>query len=148
MKTFGCGIAAVVLFGAGCAFQRAQVAQDAQNKMVGLSKERVLQCMGAPAGRMAEGGSEVWTYNSGNGHTSVSSSTNSDTSLSAVRTGPFISGDASTSSFGTATATQRFCTVSVVMAEGRVSRVNYIGPTGGLLTSGEQCAFAVQNCVR
>jgi hypothetical protein len=32
------------------------------------------------------------------------------------------------------------------MVEGRVSRVNYVGPTGGLLTGGEQCAFAVQNC--
>jgi hypothetical protein len=36
--------------------------------------------------------------------------------------------------------------VSVVMADGQVNCVNYSGPTGGLLTGGEQCAFAVQNC--
>jgi hypothetical protein len=40
----------------------------------------------------------------------------------------------------------RYCNVSVVMADGRVSRINYTGPTGGALTGGEQCAFAVQNC--
>ena len=32
--------------------------------------------------------------------------------------------------------------------DGRVSRVNYSGPTGGLLTPDEQCACAVQNCTR
>jgi hypothetical protein len=38
--------------------------------------------------------------------------------------------------------------VNVVMTAGRVSSVNYVGDTGGLITQGEQCAFAVQNCVR
>jgi hypothetical protein len=33
---------------------------------------------------------------------------------------------------------QRFCTVNVVMTAGKVSALNYTGPTGGLLTSGEQ----------
>jgi hypothetical protein len=49
-------------------------------------------------------------------------------------------------SFGTATATRRFCNINVVMSQAMVSRVNYSGPTGGLLTGGEQCAFAVENC--
>jgi hypothetical protein len=43
---------------------------------------------------------------------------------------------------------QALCTVNVTMTNGRVGRVNYVGPTGGLLTPGEQCAFAVQNCTR
>ena len=34
------------------------------------------------------------------------------------------------------------------MNNGYVSRVNYSGPTGGLITEGEQCAFAVQNCTK
>jgi hypothetical protein len=34
------------------------------------------------------------------------------------------------------------------MMNGRVNRVNYVGPTGGLLTPGEQCAYAVQACVQ
>ena len=33
------------------------------------------------------------------------------------------------------------------MMNGRVNRVNYVGPTGGLLTPGEQCAYVVQACV-
>jgi hypothetical protein len=33
------------------------------------------------------------------------------------------------------------------MTNGRVKRVNYIGPTGGLLTQGGHCA-AVQACVQ
>jgi hypothetical protein len=42
----------------------------------------------------------------------------------------------------------RFCTINIVMAGGAVSEVNYRGPTGGLLTRGEQCAYAVDACVR
>jgi hypothetical protein len=44
-------------------------------------------------------------------------------------------------------SSRRYCTVNVVMSGGWVSRVNYSGPTGGLLSAGEQCACAVQNCV-
>jgi hypothetical protein len=29
----------------------------------------------------------------------------------------------------------------------QVARTNYVGPAGGLLTAGEQCAFALQNCI-
>ena len=57
------------LFLAGCAIQRAQTAQDARIQMVGLSKEQVLTCMGVPASKAAEGATEVWGYNSGNGMT-------------------------------------------------------------------------------
>jgi hypothetical protein len=38
--------------------------------------------------------------------------------------------------------------VNIVMTNGVVSEVNYTGPTGGLLTQGEQCAYAVQNCAQ
>jgi hypothetical protein len=61
------GIAAMCATLGGCAFQRAEIAQDAQ--MVGLPKERVLACMGAPATKAAEGTAEVWGYPSGNGMT-------------------------------------------------------------------------------
>lgn len=110
----------------GCAIQRAQVASEAQNKMIGLSKEQVLACMGPPANRAAEGQTEVWSYNSGNGKTVAAVSGN--------RYG------------ATAVSSQRFCTVNIVMNAGSVTSLNYVGPTGGLLTAGEQCAFAVQNC--
>jgi hypothetical protein len=113
---------------AGCAIQRAQIAQDARAQMVGLSKEQVLACMGAPANKATEGTTEVWSFNSGNGMTVVNASYN--------RYG------------GTAVGSSRFCNINIVFASGQVSAVNYTGPTGGLLTAGEQCAYAVDACVK
>jgi outer membrane protein assembly factor BamE (lipoprotein component of BamABCDE complex) len=137
---------------AGCAVQRAVVAQGAQEKMVGLSKEQVLACMGPP-GKMAEGATEVWSYSSGNDRVTAIGSGYSQTngSLSGQRTrggGFSADGTATTVSLSSATASRRYCTVNVVMSDGLVSRINYTGPTGGLLTGGEQCAFAVENCTR
>jgi hypothetical protein len=120
-------IVALVPALAGCAIQRAQTAQDARVQMVGLSKEQVLACMGAPASKASEGATEVWGYNSGNGMTVASASFD--------RYG------------GTAVSSNRFCNINIVMAAGRVTAVNYTGPTGGLLTAGEQCAYAVEACV-
>jgi len=54
--------------------------------------------------------------------------------------GPMVTGDT--------VATMRFCNAQVVMQGGRVTRLNYTGPSGGFLAPGEQCAFAVRNCVR
>jgi hypothetical protein len=124
-------ILGIVALGAalcGCAFQRAEIAQDARTQMVGLSKEQVLACMGAPASKAAEGSTEVWGYASGNGMTVASASYD--------RYG------------GTAVSSSRFCNINIVMTSGRVTAVNYTGPTGGLLTAGEQCAYAVNACVK
>jgi hypothetical protein len=84
---------------ADCAGQRAQIANYAQNKMIGLTK-------GTPASKATEGATEVWSYPS----------------------------------------ESRFCTVNVTMMDGRVKRMNYVGPTGDLLSQNEQCFFAVANC--
>ncbi len=101
--------------------------------MVGLSKERILACMGPPATKATEGGTEVWSYNSGNGYI--------DTQGTATNFGHGFA------SFG-GVSTARFCTVNLVMNNGIVSQVNYVGPTGGLLTKGEQCSYAIDNCVK
>ena len=79
---------------------------------------------GAVPAKKRRGQTEVWSYGSGNGRTTVSYGN------------------------GSAIAVHRFCQVSVVFVSGRVSAVSYSGPTGGLLSQGEQCAFAIQNCVR
>lgn len=126
------GLIALAACLCGCAIQRAQVAQTAQSKMVGLPKEKVLACMGVPAGKAAEGKTEVWTYNSGNGSTFTSGA---------------VSGSGGFASYSSASSS-RFCMINIVMNEGLVNAVNYSGPTGGLVTAGEQCAFAVENCVR
>ena len=89
---------------ADCGAERVQIANYAQNKMVGLTKEQVLACMGSPASKATEGATEVWSYPSGN------------------------------------------CTVNVTMMDGKVKRMNYVGPTGDLLSQNEHCFFAVANC--
>lgn len=99
--------------------------------MVGLSKEQVLACMGPPANQATVGATEVWSYPSGNGRTDVAV-------IGSAGGGLFSSGGISE---------RRFCTVNITMTNGRVSQVGYVGPTGGLLSPNEQCAFAVANCV-
>jgi outer membrane protein assembly factor BamE (lipoprotein component of BamABCDE complex) len=92
--------------------------------MVGMSKEQVLVCMGPPASKAAEGQTDVWSYNSEDGTTIASGSVSQGVS------------------------SRRFCQINVVMSGGAVSAVNYQGPTGGLITAGEQCAYAVDACVK
>ena len=113
------GIVALCAALGGCAFQRAEVAQQAQASMIGMPREKVLACMGPPAQKATEGQTEVWAYN----------------------TSPTII-------LNEGSGATRFCTVNIVMAAGAVSEVNYRGPTGGLLTRGEQCAYAVDACVK
>ncbi len=48
---------------ASCALQQPS---DAQKSMVGMSKEQVRGCMGAPEALAANGTTEVWTYASSN----------------------------------------------------------------------------------
>lgn len=126
------GVMVLAASAASCAVQRAQFASDAQTQLIGFSKEQVLACMGPPINKASEGATEVWSYASGNGQTNVST---------------FSSGGRGWAS-GFGVAEQRFCTVNVTMTSGRVSHINFVGPTGGLLTQGEQCAFALQNCVQ
>jgi outer membrane protein assembly factor BamE (lipoprotein component of BamABCDE complex) len=102
---------------------QSQPVQPAQSQLVGMTKEQVLSCVGQPLEKATEGQSEVWSYSSGNDRTGVAEGNGA-----AVATGS--------------------CTVKVVIVFGRVSQVNYSGPTGELLSNGDQCAFAVQNCVQ
>jgi hypothetical protein len=138
MKGLALGIVALIL--AGCALQRAQVASEAQVQMIGMTSEDVLACMGPPEASDAEGETEVWTYNSGGrtvgGGTSFGFGTGGYSGFGVgVGVGSYNSRDL-------------YCQVNVFLADGRVSRIGYEGPTGGLATQGEQCAYAVENCVR
>jgi hypothetical protein len=69
-------------------------------------------------------------------------------SFNATRLGNNVSGDVNTTGSATGVSTRRYCVVNVVIQAGVVSQVNYTGPTGGLLTGGEQCAFAVEACAK
>ena len=116
-------------------FGRAQVATQAKAQMIGMSKEQVLACMGAPFQQAAVGQTEVWSYPSGGDTTTVSTANGS------------VDAAGNASAFGVSQSAHRYCVVNVVMTAGKVSGVNYTGRTGGWASEGEQCAFAVKNCV-
>jgi hypothetical protein len=103
-----------------CVGQRANIAVQAKKSLVGMTKEEVLVCMGAPPQRANAGVTEVWSYPSGGDNFSFGFA-------------------------GTSYSMRRYCVVNIVIIGERVSAVNYNGRTGSL---GEQCAFAVKNCVR
>jgi hypothetical protein len=112
-------VAALCLVLSGCAIERSIVAQQAQGDMVGMSKEQILECMGPPMNKAAEGATEAWSYS----------------------TNPTINLDRGSGA-------TRYCNVTILMTAGNVSAVRYQGPTGGLITQGEQCAYAVDACLK
>lgn len=112
----------ILLLLSGCAFTHARGAEDAKTELVGLPKSEILSCMGAPLNSAVSGDLEVLSY---------------DGSRSAVGIGTGRSGFL----FGYS------CRVSVVLVDGVVTRVNYSGRTGGLLTKGRACYPAVENCL-
>lgn len=121
---------------AACAsYERAETANRAQTEMRGLTKSDVLGCMGPPVQKASEGNVEVWSYHSGGELTG-------STFATADASGRIVAGTAISN------AKVRQCAVNVVFNDGHVSRLNYIGRTGGLFTRGEQCAYAVENCVK
>jgi hypothetical protein len=142
------GIAVLCTALGGCAIQRSQVAQEARASMVGMTKEQVFTCMGPAPTKASEGSTEIWSYPSGNGYQANTVIASADGDFNATRTGNYVSGNVN--AFGTATgvSTRRYCVVNIVIQGGVVSQVNYTGPTGGLLTGGEQCAFAVEACAK
>lgn len=132
---------------AGCKFQRVETAARAKEELVGMNKGEILACMGAPAGRMSEGSTEVWTYLSG-GDSVYHGSGTSYTTGSSYSTGYSSTGSASTYGSASGVVQNRSCKIDLVISSDVVRRVLYSGRTGGLLTKGEQCAFAVENCVQ
>ena len=99
-------------------FGRASIAEDAQAQMIGLTKQEVLYCAGIPERVTQYGGIEYLQYS----HWYVRGN----------------DGDTDT----------RNCDVTISLSGGRVSKVDYRGDTGGLLTQGESCYYIVKDCVQ
>jgi hypothetical protein len=146
MRALALGCAAILL--AGCAVtKRVEDAENAQPKMVGLSEERLVACMGTPANKAVEGNREVWSYHSENGYVTNEQSSRRFCKLELVT----FFGQSCVDPFSFSPPTRlpvRACTVKIVMNNSRVTQVNYVGPTGEPLTHGEQCGSAVENCLR
>lgn len=116
-------------------FGRASIANEARESLIGKSKGEILACMGAPVRSVGSDGIEVLTYGSLGGDVRTFGQ------AEASRFGNQISAS------GYSRSITRSCEIDIVLGSGRVSRVNYRGRTGGLLTGGEACAAAVENCV-
>ena len=113
-----------------CEAGQPEVDQIAQQSMIGLAKKKILACMGAPAKRVRIGSTEIWTYPSGYLWTEGPAWA-IGLNLGAPPFGP--SGP---------------CDVKVVMTNARVSQLTYSAADGGDLPLGQQCIFAVEECVR
>lgn len=137
----------IVLILSGCAVERANMAASAKTQMIGMSKEDVLTCMGTPMGKSAEGHTEVWTWGSG-GETDTTGVGYGTSNFSGNAIGNSYYGAGSGSAIGISKSRARYCTINIVFKGGVVKAVNYSGRTGGLLSAGEQCAYALQNCVQ
>ncbi len=125
--------AAVFLAGCSGAFERDRAAARAKTRMIGMTKEEVLACMGPAKKKAREGKTEVWQYQSTDGHRTRFS--NSMKITSDYRT-----------SYGT--GSKSFCTVNVVMKDNAVTAVNYTGPSSsGVFHDFDQCGYAVAACV-
>jgi hypothetical protein len=154
MKIYRTIIIVALLAASGCSIQRAQEAAQAGRSMPGLSKAQVLACMGVPAGQMASGSTEVWSYPSGGStenHAVAQTYGSGSGTYSGMTTGNLTtgtyneSGSATTLSVGRSYG--RYCIVNVIFSGDTVASVNYSGRTGGLLTQGEECAYAVHSCL-
>ena len=124
---------ALILTLAACTnLQRADDAATAKTRMIGMSREEVLSCMGVPKKKAAEGTTEVWSYLSTSGHGESTGAAYKPT------------GYAVTSS----EHDHSFCTVNIVMKDGAVKAVHYNGPTSSsLFSKDDQCGYAIANCV-
>jgi hypothetical protein len=99
--------------------------------MVGMSKQQILQCMGAASNVQTVGSIESWKYFSGGESFATTN----------------ISGNGNFATASTNVAT-RYCVINITFSNDVVTNVSYSGRTGGLLSQGEQCAYAVANCVK
>jgi hypothetical protein len=126
---------ALTIFGAAMVFATAAGAsppesdQIAQQRMIGLSRSHVRACLGAPNERARIGSTDIWAYRSG----------------SAEVGGLFLA--SGVNGMASWFAHDPRCAVIVIMTNARVSQIVYSAPDGGPLPLGEQCAFAVENCV-
>jgi len=98
-----------------------------------MSKLELLSCAGVPERAQTVAGAEFLSYSGGRDAVAVSSG-------QAYGSGSYAFGSSTTS------IKQRYCIATFIIEDGRVTRINYQGRTGGLLTKDEQCAFIVENC--
>ncbi len=126
--------------------QRARDAEDAQKNMIGMSREEIFTCMGIPSRKAIQDKTEIWAYKSGNNYTDKNRVSTRAGLRSSHREDDWTDSISESLGFGNTVTEKRYCQIQVVFKEDRVSAVHYSGPTGGLWSDDEQCAFATRNC--
>jgi outer membrane protein assembly factor BamE (lipoprotein component of BamABCDE complex) len=131
MRTHAGALLIASLLVSACGFQRAQLAKDAPNLMMGASKDQVLACMGQPANKSTAGTAEVWSYNSSSGSVE-----------------PFETGGEQSLAPTARRPSPTLCTVNITLVGGRVSKVSYTGPDGEAMAASQHCAYALEDCLK
>lgn len=122
MKCFLPNMIVITFLISGCVHTtigRKQIAEDAKIELIGKSKKEILLCVGAPDQQLKEEDLDILTYYSGK---------------------DFV--------IGQNAAAGKYCKIDFFFDAGKVVQINYSGRTGGVFTEGEQCAFALENCLK
>jgi hypothetical protein len=130
MRTYAIGVLLAGLLVSACGFERAQLAKDAPNLMMGVSKDQLLACMGQPTNKSTAGTAEVWSYNSTSGNVE-----------------PFETGGEQTFAPTARRPTPTVCTINITLVGGRVSKLSYAGPDGEPVAPSQHCAYALERCL-
>ena len=130
--SLGVFLACVAL--SACEGQRPEVDQIAQSSLIGLSKKKILACLGPTTQRTPVGLEEIWTYRIGHRHVAgiqlaiLRDTTGHDSNASPL-------------------AESAACDVHIVIDGYGVSRVYYSRADGGDLPLGEECHYEIHPCV-
>jgi hypothetical protein len=121
------GMLLALLDVSGC--ERPEVDQIAQHSLIGMSKTKILACLGQPAKRVRVGFEDIWTFPIGEMRTEG---------------GPFALG---LNAYSAPSSLSRLCNVKIVIGNYGVSQVAYSGPDDAALPLGQMCIFPVRNCI-
>lgn len=110
---------------AGCAAQRAEVAQRARTELVGMPREELLRCAGKPASEEQTRSGEILIY----------AGSTPDYSCPLKK-------------WAGSEPPRRHCRARFTLERGRVAKVDYEDNSGKAIVTGDQCTFLVEHCVQ
>jgi hypothetical protein len=123
------GVLFAVFALSACGFERPEIDQIAQTSLIGLSKKKVLACLGPTSRRVRVGTEEIWSFPIGELRTE----------------GSFLA--LGLNEYATPFGSSGRCSVNIVIDRYGVSQVNYSLADGGDLPIGQQCIYSVRACV-
>src|SRR2546430_850359 len=129
MRPIILSVFAAALCSSGCAVERAATANQARSDVIGRTKAEILACTGIPSQSIIEGSTEILAYQY-DGDVQIFASSTGAANISRTGAG---TATVNASTFSTGRALRRQCTANFVFEDGRVTRLNYSGRTGGIL---------------